>query len=56
MLDAEDFALALNRAHADVQLLVATYNAIHLFAHTRISAPAWPGLLPAGGGPREADP
>lgn len=54
MVNAEDFALALNSAHAAVQLLVATYNAINLFAHSRISAPVWPSLLPVGGGLKEA--
>lgn len=49
MVDAEDFALALNSAHAEVQLLAATYNAIHLFAQSRFPAPAWPSLLPVGG-------
>lgn len=48
MADAEEFATALNQAHAVVALLVATYNAINLFAHSRIPAPAWPNLLPAG--------
>jgi len=46
MIDADDFALALNRAHAAVQLLVTTYNAINLFARSRIAASAWPSLLP----------
>lgn len=48
MVDAEEFAIALNQAHVVVTLLVATYNAINLFAHARISAPAWPNLLPVG--------
>lgn len=48
MADAEEFAMALNQAHAVVALLVATHNAINLFAHSRIPAPAWPNLLPAG--------
>ena len=46
MADAEEFAMALNKAHDAVTLLVATYNAINHFAHPRISAPAWPHLLP----------
>lgn len=48
MVDAEEFAMALNQAHVVVTLLVATYNAINLFAHLRIPAPAWPNLLPVG--------
>ncbi len=48
MVDAEEFAIALNQAHVVVTLLVATYNAINLFAHARISAPAWPNLLTVG--------
>jgi len=56
MVDSEDFVFALNSAHAAVQLLVATYNTVNLFAHTRISAPAWPSLLPVGGDLKEADP
>lgn len=48
MIDAEEFAIALNKAHGVVTLLVATYNAINLFAHARISASAWPDLLPVG--------
>jgi hypothetical protein len=47
MADAEEFAMALNQAHAAVALLIATYNAINLYAHSRIPAPAWPNLLPA---------
>jgi phytoene dehydrogenase-like protein len=46
MSDAAEFAIALNQAHVEVTLLVATYNAINLFAHSRISSPAWPNLLP----------
>jgi len=46
LVDPEAFALALNHAHTAVQLLVSTYNAIHLFARARISATAWPGSLP----------
>ena len=46
MADAEEFAIALNQAHIVVTLLIATYNAINLFAHSRISSPAWPNLLP----------
>lgn len=49
MVDAEEFAIALNQAHVVVSLLVATYNAINLFANPRISAPAWPNLLQVGG-------
>jgi hypothetical protein len=48
MADAEEFAIALNQAHIAVTLLVTTYNAINLFAHSRISSPAWPNLLPEG--------
>lgn len=48
MVDAEEFAIALNKAHVVVALLVTTYNAINLFAQARISAPAWPDLLPVG--------
>lgn len=48
MVDAEEFVIALNQAHVVVVLLVATYNAINVFAHARISAPAWPNLLPVG--------
>jgi len=47
MVDAGEFAIALNQAHVVVALLVATYNAINLFAHSRILAPTtWPNLLP----------
>lgn len=46
MLDAQDFALALNRAHDAVQLLVDTYNAINSYARARIASPTWPALLP----------
>ena len=45
MLDVEEFVLALNQAHVAVTLLVATYNAINLFGHSRISSAAWPNLL-----------
>jgi len=38
MVDAEEFAIALNQAHVAVTLLVVTYNTINLFAHSRISA------------------
>lgn len=48
MADAEEFAIALNQAHVVVTLLIATYNAINLFAHSRISSHAWPNLLPVG--------
>ena len=47
MVDVKEFALALNSAHLAVQLLVATYNAINLFAKSRISATVWPQLLPS---------
>lgn len=46
MVDTEEFAMVPNQAHVVVTFLVATYNAINLFAHSRISAPAWPNLLP----------
>lgn len=46
MANAEEFAMALNHAHAVVALLADTYNAVNIFAHARISAPAWPNLLP----------
>jgi len=36
MVDAGEFAIALNQAHVVVTLLVATYNAINLL-HTRAS-------------------
>lgn len=39
--------LALNSAHIFVQLLVAVYNAINIFASSRIAAADWPKLLPA---------
>lgn len=48
MADAEEFAAALNQAHIGVKLLVDTYNAINLFAQSRIPAHAWPNLLPGG--------
>lgn len=48
MVDAEEFAMALNQAHVVVTLLVVTYNAINIFAHLRIPASAWPNLLPVG--------
>lgn len=51
MADAEEFALALNSAHVLVQLLVAAYNAVNLFARPRISATAWPDLLPKNHAP-----
>jgi hypothetical protein len=47
MADTEEFALALNSAHVFVQLLVAVYNAINIFASSRIAAADWPKLLPA---------
>jgi hypothetical protein len=46
MDDAEEFSLALNRAHVAVQLLVSTYNAVNVFARPRIPATTWPNLLP----------
>lgn len=46
MVDAEEFAFALNCAHVSVQLLVVAYNTINLFACSRIAAAAWPELLP----------
>ena len=46
MVDAAEFAIALNQAHVVVPLLITTYNAINLFSHSRISVPAWPNLLP----------
>lgn len=46
MVDADEFALALNDAHVWVKSLVAAYNAINLFARSRISSTAWPDLLP----------
>jgi hypothetical protein len=55
MADAEEFAQALNQAHVVVQWLLATYNAINLFARARISAAAWPNLLPVGGRLKETD-
>ena len=48
MDDAEEFAMALNQSHAAVALLLAAYNAINVFAQSRVSAPAWPDLLPSG--------
>jgi hypothetical protein len=45
MDDAEEFAMALNQSHAAVVLLIAAYNAINVFAQSRVSAPAWPDLL-----------
>jgi hypothetical protein len=46
MADAEEFAIALNQAHVAVTMLIAPYNAINFFVHSRISTPAWPNLLP----------
>lgn len=46
MDNAEEFALALNSAHLAVQVLVSAYNALNLFVRSRISATAWPDLLP----------
>ena len=48
MDDVEEFAMALNQSHAAVALLLAAYNAINVFAQSRVSAPAWPDLLPTG--------
>ncbi len=39
MVDAEEFAMALNQAHVVVSSLVAAYNAINLFAHSRTPPP-----------------
>ena len=46
MFDTREFALALNKAHAAVPLLVATYNSINHYARSRVSADEWPALLP----------
>lgn len=48
MVDAEEFAMALNQAHVAVTSLVVAYNAINIFARSRISISAWPDLLPGG--------
>jgi hypothetical protein len=48
MVNAEEFVIALNQAHVAVALLVTTYNALNLFARSRISTSAWPDLLPVG--------
>ena len=45
MQDAEEFALALNQAHVEVALLIATYNAINQFAQSRVESAAWPRIL-----------
>lgn len=39
--------LALNSAHVFVQLRVAVYNTINIFANSRIAAADWLKLLPA---------
>lgn len=46
MTDPEEFALALQKAHALIPLLVATYNAINRYARERLPAATWPQLLP----------
>lgn len=47
MSNAEEFALALNRVHTLLPLLINTYNAINRYARDRIeSADKWPGYLP----------
>lgn len=51
MANAAEFAMALNRAHTMVTLLITTYNAINIFAHARISGPVWPSLLPTPNDP-----
>jgi len=43
--DARLFKTNIN-AHVSVQLLVAAYNAINLYARSRIPATTWPDLLP----------
>lgn len=45
MQDAEEFALALNQAHVEVALLIATYNAINQFAQSRVESATWPRIL-----------
>jgi hypothetical protein len=49
MADAEEFASALQRAHALVPLLLATYNEINRYAQSRLPAEPWPPLLPEEG-------
>ncbi|MDV6340897.1 hypothetical protein R2103_03825 [Nitrosomonas sp. Is24] len=44
--DPEEFAAALNKAHATVSLLVTVYNSINRYARSRIPAAEWPELLP----------
>jgi hypothetical protein len=44
MRDAEEFAAALNRAHALVPLLVETFNALN--AHAKAHLGAWTSGLP----------
>ena len=46
MFDTREFAQALNKAHAAVSLLVASYNSINHYARLRVSADEWPALLP----------
>lgn len=56
MADAETFAVMLNKAHALVPLLVATYNAILAYARERLTATGWPDFLHAGQGPEPSLP
>ncbi|QOJ23076.1 MAG: hypothetical protein HRU78_04975 [Gammaproteobacteria bacterium] len=44
--DPEEFAVALNKAHEMVSLLIAVYSSINRYARSRISAAEWPELLP----------
>lgn len=45
--DAEVFALALNRVHELLPLLIATYNAINRYARSRLpDASGWPEFFP----------
>ncbi len=44
--DAEEFAIVLNQAHEGVSLLVATYNAMNLYAFARFPVNEWPNALP----------
>lgn len=46
MSDPEEFAVALNKAHWTVLLLVTAYNNINRYARSRIPAAEWPELLP----------
>ncbi len=45
MVDADEFAITLNQAHVAVTLLVATYNAIILYARERLLDTKWPDFL-----------